>query len=116
MYGRSPLHCTSFVFWCLVIFASWFERPNHRQVEKGMEEGGEDDNDNDNGTNNDDDDEEEAAEEERTSFAFLGVVSKRFTLSCMDTPSVELQLLTCMFSDLFLDLFWDLSWGLDIRH
>lgn len=102
-------------FWCSVIFASRFERPNHKQVQKKMEERGEDDNNNGN-DNNDDDKEEEAEEEERTSFAFLGVVSKRFTLSCMDTPSVELQLLTCMFSDLFLDLFWDLSWGLDIRH
>ncbi|PYH31798.1 uncharacterized protein BO87DRAFT_378813 [Aspergillus neoniger CBS 115656] len=72
MYGCSPLRCTSFVFWCLVIFASWFERPNHKQVQKKMEEGGEDDNNNDN-NNNDDDDEEEAEEEERTSFAFWGL-------------------------------------------
>ncbi|GAQ42677.1 hypothetical protein ABL_05338 [Aspergillus niger] len=61
-----------------------------------MEEGGEDDNNNGNNNDDDDDEEEEAEEEERTSFAFLGVVSKRFTLSCMDTPSVELQLLTSL--------------------
>lgn len=85
--------------WCLVS-ACWLGRSNHKQVQVSRQEG--------------------RGGKGIVCIFFFGFAYKRFALSCMDTPSVEPQLLACMFSALFWCVFWDLSWdwtfGIGIGH